>query len=350
MTSVFPRSPAAKSRIGGFSLPELLVAMAIGLFLIATIGYVFIGAKTSQATADALSRIQENARFAFEYMGRDIRLTGFTGGTQLNSQATNFLNAAAIAIDPNLVDLYGPTKSPRASQPGHQAPQGPLFGYDDGGTGLPTFSTPRLRGDILTVVHADEQQEYSLTSAPGTGSLTISCPPSGNPLPKTAQVSVLSDYTNSAVFQISSAGTSCSSSMTVYFSTTGVSPGNSSPSLGAFSGGYKVTKLYPLRAATYYIANNPAGNASLYRLELDQSGTSAVATAQEMVEGVLDMQIMYGEDAVVETPDLKNVTVYRTASQVADWSKVYAVRITLTLGDQISKTITNTIAVRNRLQ
>ncbi len=354
------------ARTHGFSLIELMIAMAIALFLIATIGYVFLGAKTSHNTLDAMARIQENARFAFEYMGKDIRLAGYTGGTQSTTQARNLLNAAPLAaLDtnlPTLTDLFGPDKSPRATQPGPQDPQGPLFGYDDGDTGLPTYSTPRIRGDILTVVRADNDREYSLTALPGGSSLTIACPAAGEPLPKTAQVAVISDYTNSTVFQISSAGTTCSTSMTLSYATSGVSPANSTSDLGAFSGGYKVTKLYPLRGASYYIANNPGGEPSLYRLELGQSGSNAVATAQEIVEGVQDMQILYGEDNVVETPtDIRNVTVYRRADQVQDWGKVYSVRIALNLisrqgtiattsGGLLTKTVASTIAVRNRLQ
>ena len=72
------------------------------------------------------------------------------------------------------------------------------------------------------------------------------------------------------------------------------------------------------------------------------------------------MQIEFGEDTVAESPDeVRSVTAYRLANAVTDWSRVYSVRITLTLvseeavarpGDRLLRRfITNTIAVRNRL-
>ncbi len=54
-----------------------MVAMAIGLFLLATVSVVFVGAKTTYLTQDANARLQENSRFAIEFLSRQMRSAGF---------------------------------------------------------------------------------------------------------------------------------------------------------------------------------------------------------------------------------------------------------------------------------
>jgi len=61
----------------GLSLIELLVATAIGLFLLAVISVVFVGAKTTYLTQDANARLQENSRYAIEFLSRQVRNAGF---------------------------------------------------------------------------------------------------------------------------------------------------------------------------------------------------------------------------------------------------------------------------------
>ncbi len=68
----------AKSNESGLTLVELMVAMAIGLFLVAVIGTLFVGAKQTYRSQDNLSRLQENGRFAMELLGRNIRDAGYT--------------------------------------------------------------------------------------------------------------------------------------------------------------------------------------------------------------------------------------------------------------------------------
>ena len=67
-----------KRKESGLTLIELMVAMTIGLFLVAVIGNLFVGAKQTYRTQDNLARLQENGRFALELLGRNIRDAGYT--------------------------------------------------------------------------------------------------------------------------------------------------------------------------------------------------------------------------------------------------------------------------------
>jgi type IV pilus assembly protein PilW len=119
----------------------------------------------------------------------------------------------------------------------------------------------------------------------------------------------------------------------------------------------------------YYIANNPAGVRALYRNSFND-GTA------ELVEGVEDMQIMYGVDTNAD----RAADVYLTAAAVADWQQVVSARISLLMASpddniaataqtyridtdddgtpddvvsadrRIYQTFSTTVGVRNRLQ
>ena len=58
----------------GLTLVELMVAMVIGLLLLAGISQVFVSNKQTYRLLEAQSHVQENGRFAFEFMARDVRM------------------------------------------------------------------------------------------------------------------------------------------------------------------------------------------------------------------------------------------------------------------------------------
>lgn len=61
----------------GFTLIELMVAMALSLFLIGGVVLMYASSKAAYLDSNQLSRLQENIRFASDYMVRDIRNAGF---------------------------------------------------------------------------------------------------------------------------------------------------------------------------------------------------------------------------------------------------------------------------------
>ncbi len=64
---------------GGFSLIEIMIAMVIGLLLIAGMITVFAGTKRSAELNSTMAMIQEHGRFALSSMVNDVRLAGFQG-------------------------------------------------------------------------------------------------------------------------------------------------------------------------------------------------------------------------------------------------------------------------------
>lgn len=73
----------AASRTGqnGMTLVELMIAMLIGTLLIAGALTVYSQSRSTFRTADSISRLQENARFALDTLEPDLRLARFWGLT-----------------------------------------------------------------------------------------------------------------------------------------------------------------------------------------------------------------------------------------------------------------------------
>ncbi len=77
MTFSIRRIKAIRKDSQGFTLVELMIAVALGAFLIGGIVLMFSSTKASSLDAERLARMQENIRFASDLMIRDIRNAGF---------------------------------------------------------------------------------------------------------------------------------------------------------------------------------------------------------------------------------------------------------------------------------
>jgi type IV pilus assembly protein PilW len=82
----------------GFSMVELMVALVIGLILVAAMGYVFISSRQAYRSSDGLSRIQENTRSAVLMVNTTIRLAGYIANPLTASDPTAVFASPQLAI------------------------------------------------------------------------------------------------------------------------------------------------------------------------------------------------------------------------------------------------------------
>lgn len=61
----------------GFTLVEIMVALVVGLVLLAGIGQLLTGNRQTYRFQNNVSQLQENGRFALELLGRNLRMAGF---------------------------------------------------------------------------------------------------------------------------------------------------------------------------------------------------------------------------------------------------------------------------------
>lgn len=63
----------------GMGLIELMVGMAVGLILLVSLGYFFLGSRQTGRVHDDVSRIQESGRIALDILGKSLRQAGARG-------------------------------------------------------------------------------------------------------------------------------------------------------------------------------------------------------------------------------------------------------------------------------
>ncbi len=74
-------SKRISSRQGGFSLIELMVALAIGSLLIAGAVYVYSQSRNTYAVNETVARLQENGRYVMSLIEPELQLAGYYGFT-----------------------------------------------------------------------------------------------------------------------------------------------------------------------------------------------------------------------------------------------------------------------------
>ena len=67
----------AFSRQRGLSIVELMIALLLGLILLGGVIQVFLSSRQTYSANEAMSRMQENGRFALEFIARSARLAGY---------------------------------------------------------------------------------------------------------------------------------------------------------------------------------------------------------------------------------------------------------------------------------
>lgn len=354
-----------RHRQTGLTMIELMIAMVIGLFLTVAILQVFVGSRVTYSTQAALAHLQENGRFSTEYLSRDIREAGYQGCSVNNTVGNTVIDDGS--------DLYD------------------FIDFTDALEGLNNVSgslnyggkSPIAGTDVIIVKYADSGDSCTVESHNPT-SATLKCEETHNF--QKGEVLIVSDCSHTGIFQQSNVNNN-STVNTVVHNTGQATPGNCTKGLGlpipspcdsttSDTNGTEYTfppgaSVMGFKSYRYFIANNDFGEPSLYRQGI--AATSAVLgydAAVELVEGVGDLQILYGVDSDNDKVPDKYVDGDEAAG---DFEDVTAVRISMLIqsneenvvkGDQtltfnggtqtfsdgrLRKVFTTTIAVRNRI-
>ena len=95
---------ADSTRQYGLSMVELLVAMALGLLLTVGALQMMLASQQLYDTTDSQSRIQENGRFALDFLSRELS-KAYYQTTDIETMANRtFLTDSCITTDPNDID------------------------------------------------------------------------------------------------------------------------------------------------------------------------------------------------------------------------------------------------------
>ena len=326
----------SQSRQSGLSLVEIMVALVISSLLIAGVIQIFIGNKATFRLQEGLGRMQENARFALDFMTQDIRQAGYLGCTRNLANMQSSLLSPPGSFDPS-TGLQGCEftgdggTAPGVTYDLNAVDAAPIEtdGNNDGwagwqtSTGEPALdSTPNvLNGsDVLRVWHAAPALAQVTGITPGTPTIISIDTNKGI---GAGDFIVLSDCVAADLMQVCSTS-SAGDTLTIGSKESNCGVGNN---LGSPTASLATNAVVtPLVASTYFIGKKSGSTQnppSLYFASLNKDGKTA--TPQELVQGVENMQILYGED----TDSDGQANIFRTANQVADWRNVTTIKIGL---------------------
>lgn len=328
----------------GVTIIELMIALVIGSIIMVGVGTVYSSSKRSYKVQEEFARLQENGRFALNYIGRFVREAGYAGCA---SGLTNLVNdvdppdsigngfntgiegyeAAGTApgetLGSALVAYPNPTAASTESSWTATTANTAIYSSMVGGTDsvLPHSDVLIARGAEGSGVEIDVTNSSAQIFFTNTGTDPNGCG-AGSPSYSGLcddDILMISDCQKSVVFKATNVQLA-GSVVNVSHSATGntvSSWGGANPDENrAFGPGDEMLKVF---TKTFYVGNGTNGPA-LFMKKGDDTG-------QELVEGVENMQVLYGEDTDA-TPD--NVPDrYVPADQVTDFANVVAVRITL---------------------
>lgn len=309
------------ARASGFTLIELMVAMVLGLIVIAGVTSVFLAGQQSFRTNDALANVQDSSRVAFELMARDIREAGLAGCNSVNDRVTNVYTDAP---GNGGKDVWWADWSNM------------VHGYDD------ASGDPALAG-IASGVPVAGTNSLELVSAAGTP-VEINTDNLGSDFTLNAATTNLTNGDlalvcspqQAAILQI---GYAAGGTDVTYKVGNGVAPGNCSTNLGyqnnactgdspdyTFPGNSVISRM---SAVDWYIGTNDEGGTSLYRVSLVNKGGTPTPQTQEMVRNVTAMTITYLNPTIAA---LGNKFVdAATISANGGWLGVTAINVALTV-------------------
>ena len=291
-------------RHAGFSLIELMLGLAVSLLLVAIMASIYLSSKQSSRVIDTTGRLQEGARYAMETIRHDLSMAGFRGCYSATNSPVSMLN------------------TPTAYA--YQFDQ-PIFGYHASGGSW----SPALDASISALLPASGNDILSIRLVHDNGSaLTTGMTTSKDPLMLTSgnfsqgDLILLADCTTQTVFQATQVNSAPSPVTIKHDISTQPAPGNVNDDFGHVFN--TDATAYRVLTRTYYIAPGKVGLNSLWAYS-DPDYNSGSAQAQELVEGVEQLALLFG----VDTDNDQAANRYVTADKVTDWNKVVSVRLQL---------------------
>lgn len=325
-----------QKRNSGFSLVELLVALALGAALIFGVLQIFDSNKRTSQVQHALAEVQNNGRIAAELISRDIRMADSWGCATDTGVITDHLSPtqkyAAISGEPAL-------DSPSAAP---------------GGLSLNIAGkTPLVDTEVLVVRGAHLAGDLRLNSpAMVAGAFSIRSTvyseiPAGT-------IMLASDCDKADRFVLTTNIRKAIAGSTAGFDA------DASPINGVSNASAITDQSYDQMAElmfpfthTFFVAENDVGGNSLYRLR-----GGAAGQLDELVRNVESITFNFGVDGDAGDGQ-SSVTEFKAASLVTtdgDWDNVLSVRTILGLksannvisSGPLTRTYTFTTNIRNR--
>ena len=347
-----------RSLVKGFSLVELMIALALGSIITTGVVQLFVANSETHNLLVGQSRMQESARFALEFIGRQVRQAGYLGCFSGNPNLNSTINPPASL--PYEFDLRFGIQGFEATGVENWTPA--LTALPNTGNALSVFATINGYGagnginigtvasgsDLVTFRHLSQTDARLGGFIADDGSLQFgNMPTSDEPIVvgilqgwaefDQDHIVMIHDCEKATMFRVTTAnpwGRNADDSP-------GQAPADANLTIGHDEADTDATRnitrqlalintfgvdaaVSAIESHTFYIAPgegvNNEGNTplSLWR-------KSTLEAPIELVEGVEGLQVLYGADT--DADGIPNQ--YLAASQVTDWTTIVTVRVTV---------------------
>lgn len=332
-----------KIRHSGFSLIELLIAMALSLLIISSVTLVLVNSQRSQALLQQQGRLQETARLAMDIIAADLKQVGFVGCPP------GLLNIANL-VRPNSQDYFS------------------LYPLIDAEDDVEDYDYDVVDGtDVITLTLLETDAAFSVENQTSNGSETTLTLASGSRFDSGYDGEIMalvdSNCTNMAIFRAtrnSNASVSvttlppksgehknynCTHRLRGNFTCSDSSSADDQPTYAPGS------ILYPLSQRSYAIRNDKNSGNELGRI-------NATANNEMLLSGVDDLQLLYGLDT--DNPRDGIVDRFVDAQQIEasnelNFAQVVAVELAVTVSaesllssdEALSTTLSSSLYLHN---
>lgn len=328
----------------GISMVEVLVAMAIGVVIMAGVMQSLLTNQRNDQWSEDISYIQENARYALEMLARDIRWAGYWGCAVNYSSGkgiTSFANSLNGGAGSDWLDM----SALRGYEGGVSAVPGGMVGAggqwkDNANYVGSTAETPDaliLRGadgdlDLTVVSHNAQSAQFKLSR--------------NNPM-KVGDLAIVvsEDCRDVGLMQMTGPSSGGTNIEFVHNTGASVAPGNCTKAIRSttsFDCSDPPAKGIPygpgsaimrFAAIGYYVGTSAADarQPALYRVQLSgfESANQVTVRADEIAMGVEDMQILYGIDNNADALADAYVRANQIDTAAGEWLHVVSVRLVL---------------------
>lgn len=288
----------------GLSLVELMVALALSLVIGAAVMQMFLASKTTFRVQDAMSRLQENGRFAVGLLAAESRMAGYMGCGNIEEININ------IIADPNpLLGAANPLEA--------------ILGGENNVTSVNDWDASA--GTDVLIIRKASNLGLQLTGNMAVDNANIQVV--DNRLGLRAEDTLfIADCMSADIFRATSVSASGGK--------TTVAHANNLNTSNRLSKAYGTdAEVMAFEEITFFVrdtarlSNDGTPIRALWMQRRFANRADTSANPAELVDGVEDFQVEYG----VKTGSNPIANEYRTANNVTDWSRVVSIRFRLLL-------------------
>lgn len=312
----------------GLSIIELMIALTLGLVLMAGVVQVFLANKVSQRMEQSISRVQENGRVALDLITQDLRSVAYIGcAAPIKVDKSTKAEITVSAKDVSVTGSNFARDSLRGYSRKSDSEWKPaLPSYLSSGTA--SVASARVGSDVVFLYTSVDTGARVSGTASGTSAISVERASTTAECFEKKDVVLISNCTTADLVTVTNDPKSaCAAGATVSLqhdsslnTNAALSATYSSPSGAALTSGSRA-RVLKFSQNIYSIRDTnrkyPDGS-SIFALYRSQNG----AAAQELVEGVEFLKIQLGEQ--MPNNNLRYVTPEDTS---INWENVVSARI-----------------------